>query len=62
MSGCDDSAIESLFATIDCGSRKYEDHCNNESMVTVERRQKRDPSKRKSVTFADCQEVLEMSE
>ena len=62
MSGCDDSAIESLFAAIDCGGRKYEDNCIDESMVSVVRRQKRDPSKRKSVTFADCQEVLEMSD
>lgn len=55
-SGCDDSAIEALFKAIGAN----QDYAADEA--AVERRRKKDPSKRKSVTFADCQEVLEMSE
>ena len=58
-SGCDDSAIEALFAVVGSngGKFEYEQDCE-----VIERRRRRDPAKRKSVTFADCQEVLEMSE
>ena len=59
-SGCDDSAIEALFSAIGDGCKfEYQDF---EEEVAAERRRKRDPAKRKSVTFADCQEVQEMSE
>ena len=61
LSGCDDSTIEFLFVAIDISGRKHEDHQADELMVSIARRQKRDLSKRKSVTFADCQEVLKMN-
>ena len=58
---CEDSNIESFFVVIDSSGRKHEDHQADELMVSIARRQKRDLSKRKSVTFADCQEVLKMN-
>ena len=59
-SGCDDSAIEALFSAI--GNGKYESQDFDEEVAEERRRRARDPAKRKSVTFAECQEVLEMSE
>ena len=62
-SGCDDSAIEALFSAIgNGGGGKCESQDLDEEVVEERRRRARDPAKRKSVTFAECQEVLEMSE
>ena len=61
-SGCDDSAIEALFSAIGNGGGKYESQDFDEEVAEERRRRARDPAKRKSVTFAECQEVLEMSE
>ena len=60
-SGCDDSAIEALFSAIGNGG-KYGSQDFDEEVAEERRRRARDPAKRKSVTFAECQEVLEMSE
>ena len=63
-SGCDDSAIEALFSAIGNGGGggKYGSQDFDEEVAEERRRRARDPAKRKSVTFAECQEVLEMSE
>ena len=63
-SGCDDSAIEALFSAIgNGGGGKYGSQDFDEEVAEERRRRSaRDPAKRKSVTFAECQEVLEMSE